>query len=148
MDKFYRVNGSSTQNKGVLPDITLPALVDPTQVGESTNDTALPWDEIPHADYSVLNSGLDKALPQLDGRCTAPAPPRIRTGACSWTACIRWKPRRAETSVSLVLTERQKQQAEDDARRLALATPGASSRACPGHHPGSGPEAAQVGHSR
>jgi carboxyl-terminal processing protease len=44
--KFYRVTGSSTQNKGVTPDIKLPTALDPQQFGESASPSALPWDEI------------------------------------------------------------------------------------------------------
>jgi carboxyl-terminal processing protease len=44
--KFYRVTGSSTQNKGVTPDVKLPTALDPQQFGESSNPSALPWDEI------------------------------------------------------------------------------------------------------
>jgi carboxyl-terminal processing protease len=46
IQKFYRVTGSSTQNKGVTPDILLPTALDPEQFGESSNPGALPWDEI------------------------------------------------------------------------------------------------------
>lgn len=44
--KFYRVSGDSTQNRGVLPDITFPSLYDTTEVGESALDKAMPWDRI------------------------------------------------------------------------------------------------------
>jgi carboxyl-terminal processing protease len=44
--KYYRVTGGSTQNRGVLPDIDLPSAVDPTIVGESSRQRALPWDQI------------------------------------------------------------------------------------------------------
>jgi carboxyl-terminal processing protease len=44
--KYYRVTGESTQHRGVIPDIELPSLVDTETVGESTRDTALPWDRI------------------------------------------------------------------------------------------------------
>jgi carboxyl-terminal processing protease len=44
--KFYRVSGDSTQHRGVIPDISLPQVIDPAEVGESTYDTALPWDQI------------------------------------------------------------------------------------------------------
>jgi carboxyl-terminal processing protease len=44
--KYYRVTGGSTQHRGVEPDIVLPSLVDLETVGESTRDTALPWDQI------------------------------------------------------------------------------------------------------
>ena len=44
--KYYRVTGESTQHRGVMPDIELPSMVDTATVGESTRDTALPWDRI------------------------------------------------------------------------------------------------------
>jgi carboxyl-terminal processing protease len=44
--KFYRVTGSSTQHRGVMPDIKLPTALDPEQFGESSQPSALPWDEI------------------------------------------------------------------------------------------------------
>jgi carboxyl-terminal processing protease len=44
--KYYRVTGESTQHRGVIPDIELPSMVDVETVGESTRDTALPWDRI------------------------------------------------------------------------------------------------------
>ncbi len=120
VDKFYRVTGSSTQNKGVTPDIALPTLVDPTQVGESTNDSALPWDEIGTADYDALHAGLDKALPKLE----ADHAERIAKDP-DWHLFMdglhQLDQDRAQTSVSLQLATRQKEQAEDDAKRLALA---------------------------
>jgi carboxyl-terminal processing protease len=44
--QFFRVNGGSTQHRGVEPDIRFPSLIDPTQWGESVIDNALPWTEI------------------------------------------------------------------------------------------------------
>jgi carboxyl-terminal processing protease len=44
--KYYRVTGESTQHRGVIPDIELPSAIDAATVGESTRDTALPWDRI------------------------------------------------------------------------------------------------------
>lgn len=49
--KFYRINGGSTQNKGVIPDILLPSAIDPAEWGESQEDNALPWDNIRPARY-------------------------------------------------------------------------------------------------
>ena len=45
--KFYRVSGSSTQNKGVNPDIEIPASFDVDEIGESKLDRALEHDNIP-----------------------------------------------------------------------------------------------------
>jgi carboxyl-terminal processing protease len=44
--KFYRINGGSTQHKGVTPDIIFPATYDSEEVGESSLDNPLPWDEV------------------------------------------------------------------------------------------------------
>ena len=52
--KFYRINGGSTQHRGVLPDIAFPTAVDPADWGESKEENALPWDKIPKAEYSKL----------------------------------------------------------------------------------------------
>jgi carboxyl-terminal processing protease len=47
--KFYRVNGGSTQHKGVTPDIVLPGLFDAAKFGEDASPYALPWDQVPNA---------------------------------------------------------------------------------------------------
>ena len=44
--KFYRITGAGMQNKGINPDITLPSSWDIEEIGESSYETALPWDEI------------------------------------------------------------------------------------------------------
>lgn len=46
VEKFYRVNGQSTQIKGVQPDIALPSPFKVDEMGESTNSRALPYDEV------------------------------------------------------------------------------------------------------
>jgi carboxyl-terminal processing protease len=53
--KFYRASGSSTQLKGVIPDIILPSIDDYLEVGESSLDNPLPWDTIESANYEKLN---------------------------------------------------------------------------------------------
>ncbi|HEX5047710.1 MAG TPA: carboxy terminal-processing peptidase [Gammaproteobacteria bacterium] len=61
--KYYRVTGESTQHRGVLPDIELPSMIDTATVGESTRDTALPWDRIQPTRFradTVVASELDK----------------------------------------------------------------------------------------
>ncbi len=54
--KFYRINGGSTQHRGVLPDIAFPSAVDPEDWGESKEENALPWDQVPKARYSELTN--------------------------------------------------------------------------------------------
>ncbi|MBA6224966.1 carboxy terminal-processing peptidase [Colwellia sp. MB02u-18] len=53
--KFYRINGGSTQHRGVLPDIEFPSAIDPADWGESKEENALPWDQIPKAQYNKLD---------------------------------------------------------------------------------------------
>lgn len=60
VQKFYRINGGSTQLRGVRPDIVLPdafELLD--DIGEKRNKTALPWDKISPADYKTYALGAD-----------------------------------------------------------------------------------------
>ncbi|WP_272664792.1 carboxy terminal-processing peptidase [Providencia sp. PROV174] len=52
IQKFYRVNGGSTQREGVTPDVVMPTGQDPAETGESFEDNALPWDSIPPAKYT------------------------------------------------------------------------------------------------
>ncbi len=63
--KFYRVTGSSTQHKGVTPDIQLPSAFDPEKFGESSRPNALPWDVISKADYQPATNINDKLLATL-----------------------------------------------------------------------------------
>jgi len=51
MAQFFRVNGGSTQNKGVVPDIRFPSAGDPQEYGERSLDNALPWTSIDPARY-------------------------------------------------------------------------------------------------
>ncbi len=63
--KFYRVTGSSTQNKGVSPDILLPSALSPEQFGESSRPSALPWDVIKKADFQKAPNVTDKLVVSL-----------------------------------------------------------------------------------
>jgi carboxyl-terminal processing protease len=54
--KFYRINGSSTQNKGVTPDINFPMVFPADKYGESAEKSALPWDEIKKSNYKPVGS--------------------------------------------------------------------------------------------
>jgi carboxyl-terminal processing protease len=51
MAQFFRVNGGSTQNLGVEPDIRFPSFGDPQEYGERSMDNALPWTSIDPARY-------------------------------------------------------------------------------------------------
>ena len=59
MAQFFRVNGGSTQNRGVEPDIQFPSWGDPDEYGERALDNALPWTKIDPVDYEKV-SDLDR----------------------------------------------------------------------------------------
>lgn len=66
MAKFYRINGSSTQHKGVMPDIQFPMVYPADKFGESSEPAALPWDQINPTKYSRVEDlgGIIKELNQ------------------------------------------------------------------------------------
>ena len=51
IQQFYRVNGDSTQNRGVTSDVVLPSVIDHLDLGEAYLDNALPFDRIPEAPH-------------------------------------------------------------------------------------------------
>lgn len=63
--KFYRINGGSTQHKGVVPDILLPSAIDAADWGESQAESALPWDSINRAAYTTFGTSSE-AVQQVD----------------------------------------------------------------------------------
>ena len=62
--EFFRVNGGSTQLKGVTPDVVFPQTINPKDFGESSYDNALPWSQIKPADYKPV-ANLKSLLPNL-----------------------------------------------------------------------------------
>ena len=62
--QFFRINGGTTQLRGVTPDIPFPAIYDAENFGESSFDNALPWVQIKAADYSPAGD-LKGLLPSL-----------------------------------------------------------------------------------
>ena len=55
--KFYRITGAGMQNKGIHPDVTLPSTWDIEEIGESSFETALPWDEIKPVRFQSFSIG-------------------------------------------------------------------------------------------
>ncbi|WP_168879092.1 carboxy terminal-processing peptidase [Rhizobium sp. P28RR-XV] len=65
--QFFRVDGGTTQLRGVTPDISLPGLSDPKSFGESSYDNALPWTQVKPAKYAPAGN-VKVLLPQLQSR--------------------------------------------------------------------------------
>ncbi|MCD6580924.1 MAG: carboxy terminal-processing peptidase [Desulfuromusa sp.] len=59
IQKFYRISGESTQEKGVLPDVVLPSRLDGLESGEKYLDNALPWDHIASAEYQPWKASAE-----------------------------------------------------------------------------------------
>ncbi len=65
IQQFYRVNGDSTQNRGVRSDVVLPSILDHLDEGEAGLENALPFDQIRNAQYNpgkLVSSELVAAL--------------------------------------------------------------------------------------
>ncbi len=70
--QFFRIDGGTTQLRGVQPDISLPSFSDAEHFGESSYDNALPWQKIAAADYEPV-ADLRDVLPVLQQRHDARA---------------------------------------------------------------------------
>ncbi|MFN2289144.1 MAG: carboxy terminal-processing peptidase, partial [Chromatocurvus sp.] len=63
--KFYRISGDSTQHRGVVPDIEFPSMFNAEEIGESSLDHALAWDQINPVRHRRYGD-LDSVIPELD----------------------------------------------------------------------------------
>ncbi len=68
--KFYRASGSSTQLKGVVPEIVLPSVNNYSEVGEAFLEHPLAWDTIPTAKFTPVNQ-VEPILEELKKRSNA-----------------------------------------------------------------------------
>lgn len=112
VQKFYLPNGSSTQKKGVTPDITLPSIEDLLPIGESDLPHALVWDEIKTTQFE------GKALP---GTFIQPllAASKERQNSLEEFSLLKknidwFKTKQAQKEVSLNLAEREASKTTDD----------------------------------
>jgi len=117
--KFYRINGGSTQHRGVLPDIAFPTAVDPEDWGESKEKNALPWDQIPKARYQRL-SNLSNDLSYLNSLHTE----RVKTNRefnYLLDDIVNYKKEKDDKTISLKLIERKKKREERKEKQLVRA---------------------------
>lgn len=116
IQKFYRINGGSTQLKGVDADIAFPAVINAEKTGESFEDNALPWDKVPAANYQELGSARNAVatLTEKHQARIAKDPEFI-----ALAQDIAWnKELDNRKFTSLNLAERQKENDADETRRL------------------------------
>ena len=113
--QFFRPGGSSTQNKGVVPDVSFPVSVDANEYGESTYDNALPWTRIaavPHVQYG----NFTPLLGQLDARHDARSAKDVEYQW--WVEDVRkFREEAAKKSISLNEAERRAERDKFDAQR-------------------------------
>jgi carboxyl-terminal processing protease len=112
--QFFRVNGGTTQLRGVTPDISLPGLSDPKTFGEASYDNALPWTQIKPAKYTAADT-IVALLPKLQSSHDA----RVRNDRDFQRFVediAEAKAQRDKGVISLNLTERRNEQAAQAAR--------------------------------
>ncbi|SDS36011.1 carboxy terminal-processing peptidase [Opitutus sp. GAS368] len=114
--KFYLPNGSSTQKKGVIPDITLPSIDDFLPIGEADLPHALMWDEIKSTPFE--GHALAKAFVQPLLEASHERQQSLEEFAY-WKKNIDWSKERLEQkNISLNLSQRQAlKQADDDFKK-------------------------------
>ena len=71
IQKFYRINGGSTQREGVKSDIVFPDRFAYLDMGERDEESALPWDKIEPAKYQPLNINYDNVIANSKKRIAA-----------------------------------------------------------------------------
>jgi carboxyl-terminal processing protease len=117
MAKFFRIDGESTQLRGVVPDIELPSYGEPSEYGESALDYAMEWSRIDELAYEPL-ADLTPLLPQARERHAA-----RRESDDALKSLIedfrRYEELDERTTVSLIESVRAEEQAESEARRAA-----------------------------
>ncbi|MCA6078861.1 carboxy terminal-processing peptidase [Fulvivirga sedimenti] len=118
LQKFYRVTGSSTQHLGVTPDIDLPSAFDAEEFGESSNASALPWDQIRATRYMSTDDVSSDVLNRLNSdyqqRLTSDV--ELRNLVAETTEL---KNNLNKTRVSLNYDERKREMEEAEKRRAA-----------------------------
>ncbi len=120
--QFFRVDGGTTQLRGVTPDISLPGILDPKLLGESSYDNALPWTQIKPAKYALMGD-MAKVVPQLQSEHDA----RVKDDR-DFKRFVEdvadLKALRAKKTISLNEAERRSEMAATEARLKARAEDG------------------------
>lgn len=106
--KFYRVNGGSTQLKGITPDVVLPDAYEYFKGREKDNPEALPWDEIPQVAFRPWqnNAGYEAVIRNKNEKIKSNASLNLLQNNLQWLA------KNADLPVSLDIVkyrDRQKQ---------------------------------------
>jgi carboxyl-terminal processing protease len=111
LQKFYRINGGSTQLRGVSADVNIPDIFEYTKIREKDNPDALAWDEIQKADYNRWKYGLDLSPIRKSSA------ERIKNNALFTTIHnnAEWLAKQSDKMVSLSLKKYQEEQKKNKA---------------------------------
>lgn len=109
--KFYRVNGGSTQLEGVKSDIVMPDRFSYLETGEKDEKSALPWDKIEPAIYTPLNVSFDKVIANSKNRIAANENFNLITENAKWI-----NDRKEDNIISLNYTSYKKELAQIEAQ--------------------------------
>lgn len=115
--KFYRINGGSTQLKGVTPDIPFPSALEPGEYGEAEEENALPWDKVPVAQYGTLSEIYPQLIQNLDGKHQQRIKTDVEFGYI-FQDIEEFKANHNDKTVSLVESERLAERDENDKKQL------------------------------
>ncbi len=119
VQKYYLPNGSSTQLKGVVPDIVLPSIDDFLPIGESDLPHALVWDEIPSSRTFFGQPLEEKILKPL--RAASATRQNSLDEFLYLRKNVDWfKMRQNQKLIALSLAERQKQKDADEVFRKEM----------------------------
>ncbi|SFI54270.1 carboxy terminal-processing peptidase [Planctomicrobium piriforme] len=113
IQQFYRVNGDSTQNRGVRSDVVLPSVIDHWDLGEASLDHALPFDQVPAMKYSDGRMVSPELVSALQKKSEA----RIAQNSDFQTlnkAIERYLAKKDRTQLTLNEAEARKERAEDE----------------------------------
>lgn len=117
MAQFFRVNGGSTQNRGVVPDIRFPSAGDPEDYGERSLDHALPWTTIDPARYQPVGD-ISRLVAVADSRYQG----RIGSNQeFNWLLddIAEYNRKSSRKEVSLMESVAREEMAKEEARRAA-----------------------------
>jgi carboxyl-terminal processing protease len=113
IQQFYRVNGDSTQNRGVRSDVVLPSLIDHWDLGEAFLDHALPFDQVPavkHSEMRLVNPEMVSTLQKGSEERVAKSEDFQKLNR----AIERYLARKDRTLISLNEEQMKKERADDE----------------------------------
>ena len=111
IQKFYRINGGSTQREGVMSDIVFPDRFTYLDMGERDEESALPWDKIAPAKYEPLPISYDQIIANSKKRIASNTYFNLIDENAKWIF-----ERKDENTFSLNLNQFKKEMALSDAK--------------------------------